>query len=229
MSLYAIGDLHLSFSSEKPMDIFGEQWERHYEKIEQSWKLTVSEDDTILIPGDISWAISLQEASKDLEWIHKLPGKKIFIKGNHDYWWTSLTKINGLYDNMMFIQNTFETYEDYAICGTRGWNCPGSYHFTQKDNKIYNREANRLKLSLEAAKKAGYDKIICMLHYPPTNEKFEPSLFTEVIKEHEVEQVIYGHLHGKDAYNIGLQGEFEGIHYKLTSCDYLDFKPLKIL
>lgn len=129
---------------------------------------------------------------------------------------------------MHFIQNNFFIYEDYAICGTRGWICEGTYNFKAHDEKIYAREQIRLRLSLDAAKKAGYEKIICMIHYPPTNEKFEESAFTAIFKEYNVEKVIYGHLHGK-ALNKVLNGEYDGIEYVMTSCDFIDFNPVKIL
>lgn len=229
MTLFAVGDLHLSLNSDKPMDIFGPQWSEHYKKIEQDWDRNVNINDTVLIPGDISWAMTLEEAMRDLQWINERPGRKILIKGNHDYWWGSIKKLNSLFDNMHFIQNNYFIYEDYAICGTKGWTVPNENKFTEQDEKIYIREVHRLKLSLESARKEGYNKIITMLHYPPTNEKLEPSLFTEILETYGVEKVIYGHLHGEGSYSCGLKGEFNGVEYYLASCDYLDFKllPLK--
>ncbi|SET15857.1 hypothetical protein SAMN05660297_01536 [Natronincola peptidivorans] len=228
MALYAIGDLHLSNYVDKPMDIFGPHWENHHEKIRQSWWDTVRAEDTVLIPGDISWGMNMQEAMADLQWIEKLPGKKILIKGNHDYWWSSISILNSTFSNMHFIQNNYFVYEDYAICGTRGWITPNSNKFSQRDEKIYHREIHRLRLSLEAAKAAGYKKYIGMLHYPPTNDEKEPSLFTEVFKAYDVEIVVYGHLHGEDAYGAGLMGPHNETTYHLVSCDYLDFQLLKI-
>jgi len=230
MALYAVGDLHLSFSSDKPMDLFGNQWVNHYKKIEEHWDSIVYEEDTVLIPGDTSWAMTLNDAMVDLEWINRRPGRKILIKGNHDYWWGSINKLNSLFDNMHFIQNNFFNYDDYAVCGTKGWSTPIDDHrYTDKDEKIYNREANRLKLSLESAKMAGYTKFITMLHYPPTNESFEPSLFTNIMEEYRVEKAIYGHLHGEESFEVGISGLMNGIEYYLVSCDYLDFKLLRIL
>ena len=153
MSLYAIGDLHFSTAVNKPMNIFGDNWDNHEEKIINSWKSKVNEEDTVLIVGDTSWAINMNEAEEDLNIIHNLPGKKIYVKGNHDYWWTTVAKLNKLYDDMSFLQNNFYQYEEYAICGTRGWICPNDVKFTEDDEKIYKREAHRLKLSLDAAKK----------------------------------------------------------------------------
>ena len=229
MALYAIADLHLSNYVNKPMDIFGPHWARHDEKIKEDWLSRLKDEDVILIPGDISWAMNLQEAMIDLKWIAQLPGRKILLKGNHDYWWASISKLNNIFPNMNFLQNNFFPYKDYAICGTRGWVCPNSKKFTQQDEKVYQREVKRLKLSLEEAVKTNFKKIIVMLHYPPTNDEFEASLFTEVIKAYDVEIVVYGHLHGKDAYDAGLKGEHDGIIYHLVSSDFLDFRLLKIL
>lgn len=229
MTIYAIGDLHLSGYSSKPMDIFGDHWSEHGDQIRNSWLTKVKEDDAILIPGDISWAMNLDEAMVDLQWIADLPGHKYLIRGNHDYWWSSINKLNSLFDSMHFIQNNFFTYKDYAICGTRGWNCPNHFKFTEHDDKIYMREANRLELSLSMAQKSGYKNIVAMLHYPPTNDKLEPSLFTEMFEKYNVKNVVYGHLHGDTSYSAGLKGQHNGVTYSLTSCDYLEFELIDIL
>ena len=229
MSLYAIGDLHFSTAVNKPMNIFGDNWDNHEEKIINSWKNQVKDDDIVLVVGDTSWGINMNEAEQDLDIIHKLPGKKIFVKGNHDYWWTTVTKLNKLYENMSFLQNNFYSYKDYAICGTRGWICPNDFKFTQEDEKIYKREAHRLKLSLDSAKKAGFKKIIVITHYPPTNDKLESSLFTDIYEQYCVEKVIYGHLHGKESFKMGLEGIRNEVEYKLVSCDYTNFNIIKIM
>ncbi len=229
MSLYAIGDLHFSTAVNKPMNIFGDNWDNHEEKIINSWKSQVKDDDIVLVVGDTSWGINMNEAEQDLDIIHKLPGKKIFVKGNHDYWWTTVTKLNKLYENMSFLQNNFYSYKDYAICGTRGWICPNDFKFTQEDEKIYKREAHRLKLSLDAAKKAGFKKIIVITHYPPTNDKLESSLFTDIYEQYCVEKVLYGHLHGKESFKMGLEGIRNEVEYKLVSCDYTNFNIIKIM
>ena len=228
MALFAISDLHLDLNGEKPMDVFGDNWYKHEEKIKKNWMEMVKEEDTVLIAGDISWSMNIDEGIKDLDFIDELPGRKIMIKGNHDYWWTSISKLNKLHENMNFIQNNFYTYEDYAICGTRGWTCPGGEKYTNHDEKIYIREQIRLKLSLDEAVKAGYKKYIVMLHYPPTNAKFEDSGFTEIIKNYKVEKVIYGHLHGQILPWV-LQGERENTEYIMTACDFIDFNPVKII
>lgn len=226
MGLYAISDLHLSLKSDKPMDIFGEKWNDHHEKIKENWIKKIRPQDTVLIAGDISWSMNIEEGSLDLEWIHNLPGRKIICKGNHDYWWSSISRLNKLYEDMSFIQNNFFTYEDYAICGTRGWNPPGD-KYSEHDMKIYNREQIRLKLSLDGAIKSGCSKIIVMIHYPPVNDKFEESSFTKIFKEYDVEKVIYGHLHGSSLNRV-YEGEHGGIEYIMTSCDYINFDPIKI-
>lgn len=229
MALYGIGDLHLSNRVDKPMDIFGPQWTLHYEKIKENWLVKVKPEDAVLITGDTSWGMKMEDAMEDLEWINQLPGKKIIIKGNHDYWWGSISRLNSLFESIGFLQNNFFIYGGYAICGTRGWICPNDNKFTEQDEKVYLREVQRLKLSLEAARKAGYNDIIGMLHYPPTNEKLEPSLFTEVMEFYEVQQVVYGHLHGEEFFQYGLQGVHKGVLYRLVSCDYLDFDLLRLL
>ncbi|NLL31121.1 MAG: serine/threonine protein phosphatase [Clostridiales bacterium] len=228
MALYAISDLHLAFTTDKPMDIFGEKWAKHDEKIKNNWFKKIKEEDTVLIAGDVSWSMNSKESKEDLDWIDALPGKKIISKGNHDYWWNGITRLNSLYENTKFLQNNFYTYKDYAICGSRGWILNTSDKFTQKDQKILDREIIRLRLSLDAAVKSGYTKIIVMIHYPPVNEKKEPSVFTDLFKEYNVEKVIYGHIHGPALSNV-LDEEFEGIEYIMTSCDYLDFDPKRIL
>ena len=232
MAIYAIGDLHLSGHSDKPMDIFGDHWTGHENKIKASWLEKVKENDAVLIPGDISWAMTLEKAIIDLEWIACLPGIKYLIRGNHDYWWKSITKLNLLFDSMNFVQNNSFTYMEYAICGTRGWICPNDYKFTDHDKKIYLREVNRLEMSLKSAKQQGHNNInniIAMMHYPPTNDKLEPSLFTEIFEKYNVDYVIYGHLHDEASYGYGLQGIHNGVNYKLVSCDYLNFELAKIL
>jgi len=229
MALYTISDLHLGFNVEKPMDIFGDKWKNHCDKIKENWCSKIKEEDTVLIAGDISWSLKEQDSRYDLDWINELPGKKVISKGNHDYWWGSISKLNKMYENTKFLQNNYYEYKDYAICGTRGWICPGGDKYTTKDRKIYDREQIRLKLSLDAAKKNGFEKIIVMLHYPPTNDVFEESEFIKIIKEYKVKKVIYGHLHGPVLLGKVLNGYVDEVEYILTSADYLDFDPKRIL
>lgn len=229
MSLYAIGDLHLSSSVDKPMDIFGDKWKNHDEKIKNNWEATVKEDDVVLVLGDVSWGTKMKDAQSDFDMIHELPGQKFFIKGNHDYWWTTATKLNKMYDDMKFIQTGFFTYKDYAICGGRGWICPNEFKFTEEDKKIYDREAIRIEISLKEAKKDGYEKIIVITHYPPTNDSLEDSVFTDLYEKYRVEKVYYGHLHGEESFKTGLKGIRNGIEYNLVSADYIDFMPIKVM
>jgi predicted phosphohydrolase len=230
MSIYAIGDLHLSFSSEKPMDIYGGEWVNHTDKVKQNWEAMITGEDTVVIPGDSSWALRFEEAKTDLKWISELPGKKVFIKGNHDLWWNSVSKLNALFENMFFLQNTFYEAEGWAICGSRGWICPGDDDFTAQDEKIYLRELGRLKLSLESAAKAGYrGKIIGAIHFPPTSDSLRKSGFIELFEEYGAKTVVYGHLHGRDAYGNGLKGKRNNVEYILTSTDYLKCIPYKIV
>lgn len=227
MALYAISDLHLSLSGDKPMDVFSEEWKNHDVRIRENWLKKVKEEDTVLLAGDLSWSMKLQGGKEELDFVAGLPGRKIIIKGNHDYWWGSITKLNSMYDNMDFIQNNFFSYEDYAICGTRGWVIPGSSLFKEEDEKIFRREILRLKMSLDAAKKRGFQKFIVMIHYPPVNETFKDSEFTDIFEEFGVEKVIYGHLHGKSLQRV-MTGERNGVEYILTSCDYIGFDPVLI-
>ena len=230
MSLFAIADLHFGKGVNKTMDIFGEPWTGHMEKLIANWTNTVSDKDTVLIPGDICWANSLNEAKTDLDILLSLPGKKVLMEGNHDYWWDSLNKVTAAYPNMFFMQNNHYMYKDTAVCGTRGWLCPNDTKFDETDRKIYNRACGRLKLSLDSAVRAGHGgNITVMLHYPPMNDKHEPSGFTELIEQYGVKRVIYGHLHGKES----IDGRFEGVmgcaEYQLVSADYLNFTPIKIM
>lgn len=228
MALYVISDLHLSLSGDKPMDVFSDEWKDHDKKIQENWLSKIKEEDTVLLGGDLSWSMTMETAKAELDFVANLPGEKIIIKGNHDYWWGSITRMNAMYEKMHFIQNNFFPYKDYAICGTRGWIIPGSNQFKVEDEKIYNREVLRLRLSLDMAKKAGYTKIIVMIHYPPVNESFMDSEFTDIFEEYGVEKVIYGHLHGKALQRV-MTGFRKGIEYILTSCDYIDFNPIKIM
>ena len=239
MKLFAIGDPHLSFGEgvQKPMDIFGGQWVGHTEKLYKNWSETVAPEDVVILCGDISWGLKLEEAMADLDWIHALPGKKILFKGNHDLWWQSISRLNKLYEDgtMCFTQNQCHVAEDpetglrIAICGTRGWNCPGTDGYTDHDRKIYEREMLRLRLSLEEGRKAGADQIVGVLHYPPTNDMQQESGFTRLMSEYGVKTCVYGHLHGKDAYKHGLKGIFNGVEYRLVSLDYVEGMPQQVI
>lgn len=232
MKVYAISDLHLSISTPKPMDIFGGAWENYLEKIVEDWNKKVSDDDIVLIAGDISWAMKLEDAKLDLEWISKLKGKKILIRGNHDYWWKSVSSIRSILpENMFILQNDSILLNNIIFCGTRGWTVPeykGSQ--TEEDKKIYDREVLRLELSLKSAKEKQQndEPIIALIHYPPFNSKLENNEFTKLFEEYGVTTVIYGHLHGKDAKTI-LRLIKNDVTYYLTSCDQLGNTLLEIM
>jgi len=228
MSIFAIGDLHLSHVAEKPMDIFGGEWINHVRSVKENWISIVGEDDWIIIPGDISWALKSEELAPDLDWLHNMPGKKVLVKGNHDLWWSSITKLNLMYDDMFFLQNTSVDTGNRVICGSRGWICPGSNNFTVHDEKIYKRELMRMRMSLDDGRKRGKKEIIAAIHFPPTNERLNESGFTNLFEEYGVKKVVYGHLHGYDAYANGLQGVRNGVEYILVSCDYIKCKPVKL-
>lgn len=228
MKIFAIGDPHLSFDEriEKPMDVFGAGWKDHSGRLKEKWEAVVSPDDIVLILGDISWGLRLDEAMADLTWIHELPGKKVITKGNHDLWWVSTNKLNTLFDDVTFLQNhCYMVNDGLAICGTRGWICPGTQGFDDHDNKIYEREQLRLRMSLDDARAHSAEEIICCLHYPPTNDKFQSSGFTQLMTEYKVKQCLYGHLHGKDAFKNGFQGQWNGTRYRLVSLDYVGCEP----
>lgn len=223
MKVFAISDLHLSFSADKPMDIFGKSWENYTDIIAKNWANAVKEEDIVLLPGDLSWAMTLENALIDINYIASFPGKKVIIRGNHDYWWKSVSRLrDALPPNLYAVQNDCIKIGDYIICGTRGWTCPDGVQ-QNEDKKIYLREAERLKLSLNKASEMrinNNDKVICMMHFPPFNAKREPSLFTDLITEAKVNAVVYGHLHGKEC-RADKVVKIAGIPYYLTSCDII--------
>lgn len=226
MNIYAIGDLHLSSTEDKSMDKFG--WINHEQKIFDDWQEKVQDDDIVIIAGDISWALKYEDAIIDLKKISNQKGKKILIKGNHDFWWTSIKKLSNFDETMFFMQNNIYISGDYVLCGTRGWVCPNDIAFDENDKKLYERESIRLQNNLELAKRTEKE-IILIMHYPPTNDKKESSNFTKLIDEYKVKTVIYGHLHGKLSFDTSLKGLVQDTNYHLVSCDYLNFKLKKII
>lgn len=254
MALFAISDLHLAMSTDKPMDVFGPRWEKYMDRLEQNWLGCVGYDDTVLIPGDISWATYLDEAGEDLRFIERLPGRKIISRGNHDYWWASAKKMNEFIceqgiTTINFMHNNSYIYESKTgssektcgcrkamICGTRGWKLPGDESFSHEDEKILKRELNRLELSLkecgkttECGKtmesgKTTFDRIIVAMHYPPFDNKGKPSEFVDIMVDYGVSLCVYGHLHG-EACKTAFQGNYNDIEYKLVSADFLEFTP----
>lgn len=228
MSIFAIGDLHLSNfpGSEKPMDVFGDRWFNHQERIKENWCRTVTEYDTVVVAGDISWGLKLQEAEYDLKWIDVLPGKKIIIKGNHDLWWSGIRKLNSMFDSITFLQNDACEAAGVWICGTRGWLTPADEGFTEADRKIYDRELLRLEASLKAAPPDG--EKLGFLHFPPVGNPQKFSGFMQLFEDYGVRNVYYGHIHGEEGFKGAIRGEYHGIGYSLVSADYLNCSLLRI-
>lgn len=242
MAIYAIGDPHLSLVVNKPMDVFGPRWAGHTVRFLQNWEATVGPEDIVLVPGDISWGMTIEEALPDLQEIDRLPGRKLMVQGNHDYWWQSLKKLRELpLSTISFIQNDAVLLPEgcvpgvagpVAVCGTRGWITPGDRSWAddpEHNEKIYLREVGRLKLSLEAGRKAGAAAFVVMLHYPPVADDHAPTGFTDLLEGWgNVLVCVYGHLHGPSASLRALQGVHRGIRYQLVACDALDFTPVSL-
>jgi predicted phosphohydrolase len=230
MRVFAIGDLHLEGGSGKTMEMFGENWRDHDRKIFESWSGIGREDDLLLLVGDMSWAIRLEDAMPDLERIGRMKGRKVMVKGNHDYWWQTVKKMKRvLPDSIQVLQASSVIINRVAVAGTRGWTCPDDTYFEEGDRKIYEREVGRLRLALEslAGREGEFDRLIVALHYPPTNDKHDPSGFTGLIEEHGADACVYGHLHG-EAIKTGLKGRIGKTRYYLVSADSIDFTPEEI-
>lgn len=236
MSVYIIGDLHLSFNTDKPMDIFGKNWEGHEVKIANNWKEKVKPDDTVILAGDFSWATYIEETYLDFKYINELPGNKILLKGNHDYWWTTITSMKRYlqennFNNINFLYNNSFLLEDKIIVGTRGWPLLD----IENSEKMINREAARLELSIkDGIEKYGNDKqIISIMHYPPIlktsmkNEYTYDSPFLDIMKKYNIEKCYYGHLHS-NSHRDAIEGNVEGIEFKLISSDYTNFNIIEI-
>ena len=213
------------------MDVFGAGWENHFEKIKTDWRKKVSAEDIVLICGDISWGISLEEGLSDLRSLKELSGRKVFIRGNHDYWWNGISKLREAApdDTFFFLQNDCVKFENIIICGSRGWTCPGSSDYTEHDEKLYLRGAERFKLCFSQVNKVREegDRVLAMIHYPPFSAKSPKTLFTELFESNGVEKVIFGHIHG-EAY-FPLRTVSKGIEYILTSCDKVGFTLQRII
>ena len=230
MKIFAISDLHISTNTNKPMDIFGGNWVGYLDKIFADWAEKVSDDDLVLIGGDISWAMNIDDAQKDIDLLSQLKGKKIFIKGNHDYWWSGIGKVRDMLPNDFYaLQNDCVRFDGVVVCGSRCWSVPGSPDFNEQDKKLYLRETERLKLSLKSAEKLRQegDKIIALVHFPPFNVHREDTLYTNIFEEYGVDSVVYGHLHGKNVRADKLVIK-NGVKYYLTSCDQVDNKLTEI-
>ncbi len=230
MKVFAISDLHLSINNPKPMDVFGGAWNNYVQEIVDFWQANITNDDIVLLAGDFSWAMKLDGVKPDLEFIGGLPGRKVLLKGNHDYWWHSVSALRAILPyNMYAVQNDCLRIGNILICGTRGWTTPEKKDFSAEDKKIYDREAIRLSLSLEAMRKErrSGDFVIAMTHYPPFDSTFSPSPFTEQMTASGVDAVVYGHLHGRTP-RLKKVVTIDGIPYYLTSCDMISNIPVVI-
>ena len=229
MALYTISDLHLPLGIDKPMDIFGYGWTNYVQRIEENWQNTVKENDTVVLGGDFSWATYLEETQKDFEFLHNLNGRKILLKGNHDYWWSTVNKMNNYFleqnfDDISILQNNSFMYENIGICGTRGWTMDVS---SEENKKIYERELIRLRMSLDDAIKKDCEKIFVFLHYPPITQNAYATSFHNLMKEYPVTKCIYGHLHSQ-SHAFAAEGVYDGIEYILASADYVKFMPINL-
>ncbi len=229
MAVYTIADLHLSFGTDKPMDVFP-GWTNYTERIEKNWQRLVTEEDTVVIAGDISWAMDLKESYNDFDFINRLNGKKILLKGNHDYWWTTKSKMDRYlkdsgFDSISIMHNNYYVADGLALCGSRGWFYDAE---TDADMKVLNREVGRLKMSIGPAVKDGYEPIV-FLHYPPIYNNTECAEMMDVLREYNIKKCFYGHIHGGNAAKRAFIGERDGISFKLIACDHLGFTPLAVL
>lgn len=228
MALYAIGDLHLSFGTDKPMDVFGGAWSGYVDKLRENLSVIQPEDTTVLL-GDLSWALDLQNAKEDFAFINAIPGRKIIIKGNHDYWWSTAAKFyqfckeNG-FENLWILNNNFYEYEGTALCGTRGWFFEEDAAEGSHNDKIFKRELIRLETSLKAA---GEMEKICFLHYPPRYRGYECSEILALLKQYGVSICCYGHLHS-DSHKLAIEGVYDGVDFRLCSADFLRFRPIRV-
>ncbi len=229
MAVYAIGDLHLPGSDLKPMDVFGAHWENHFSRICEDWRARVNDEDVVLLPGDFSWAMTLDEARCDIAAVGGLPGRKVLVRGNHDFWWSSVTQVRAaLPEGMYALQNDCVELDGRIYCGTRGWTIVGEDDGRAQDMKIYRREVLRLELALKSAQRASQGReIVVLMHYPPFDERQQPSGFTELLEQYGVKCAVYGHLHGQSLRGA-FSGMLRGVRYHQVSCDGLGFKLLKL-
>ena len=223
MALYAIGDTHLSLGSNKPMDVFGGGWEGYVDKLSAGFSV-VRPEDTVVLCGDLSWGMNLAEAQEDFAFLDALPGKKILLKGNHDYWWTTAAKMNRFFDENGFhslhiLHNNCHEYGPYALCGTRGW-----FYEETGDQKVFHREVMRLEASLKAA---GEREKLCFLHYPPCYQGYTCPEIMALLEEYGIKRCYYGHLHG-GSHRLAVEGRYGEVEYHLVSADYVGFQPQKI-
>ena len=228
MALYAIGDLHLCLGAPKPMDIFGGAWVGYMDKLKEGLSVIGPEDTTVLC-GDLSWSLDLPNSKADFAWINDIPGRKIILKGNHDYWWSTVAKFNKFcaengFENMHILNNNCFAYENWAICGTRGWFFEEE-RSGQHDEKVFKRELIRLETSLKAA---GERNKMVFLHYPPRYKGYECREILELLEKYEVRRCFYGHLHG-GSHNLAMEGLWNGTEFRLVAADYMKFKPYPVI
>ena len=228
MALYAIGDLHLSLGVQKPMDIFGGNWIGYMDKLKQGLSIIKPEDTTVLL-GDLSWALDLDGAKADFAWINELPGRKIILKGNHDYWWSTASKFykfcdNNGFSNQYILNNNHYEYDSWAICGTRGWFFEEE-RSGEHDEKVFKRELLRLESSL---KSAGDLPKMVFLHYPPRYKGYQCNEILELLSKYEVRRCFYGHLHGP-SHKLAMEGLWDGVEFRLVSADFLNFNPYTVI
>lgn len=234
MKIFAISDLHLSFEVNKPMDIFGGLWLNHTKTLEENWQQVVGKDDLVLVAGDLSWAMNIEDTKQDFEYLEKLNGQKIIIRGNHEYWWKSISAVREILPpSVKALQNDAIKIDNVVVTGTRGWYVPENENdpkMTAENKKVFDREVIRLELCLAAADKLRKDgdKLICMMHFPPFNHKREENQFTRLFEKYKVDTVIYAHLH-KSRGGYPLRATINGIDYYLTSADLIEMKPIQIL
>lgn len=229
MKTYAIGDLHLPGGDVKPMDVFGSQWERHFERIAEDWRVRVAEDDVVLIPGDISWAMRQQDVEPDLRAIGALPGRKVLLRGNHDYWWSAIGRVRAsLPAGMYALQNDAVVLDSQVFCGTRGWVSPGETPLSPEDARIHAREVLRMRMSLENARRIAPElPLTVMMHFPPAAERQGDSPFLALAREYGAARLVYGHLHGACLRNA-LCGRRGALYIHQVSCDGLGFRLLDL-
>ncbi len=231
MNVFAISDLHLPGGMDKPMTLFGAEWTDHLNRIKADWRAKVAPEDIVLLCGDLSWGMTLDDVKGDLDSLKDLPGEKVFIRGNHDFWWHGITKVRATAPDATFhfLQNDCIKFGSIVICGSRGWTCPGSQDYGPQDEKLYLREAERFKLCFNEVHKVWKegDTLIVCIHYPPYSLKNPGTLFTRTFEEEGASKVVFGHIHGETYFPLRQQRE--GTEYILTSCDKVAFKLVKIL
>lgn len=231
MALYTIADLHLSCGAPKPMDVFGGRWQGYMEKIERNWRACIREGDTVVIGGDVSWAMGFEQLKADFAYLNRLPGRKLLLKGNHDLWWDTVKKMNAFvadngFREIAFLHNNCFSYGDIALCGTRGWFYEESFQESH-DEKIFRRELGRLETSLKLGQASGAGELLCFLHYPPIFSSFRCEEILELLHRYGVRRCIYGHLHS-ESLRWAVEGVQEGIEFRLASGDHLNFMPLRL-